>query len=570
MLNHPLLSQALLNLDGAPYPAYRDLQSVYQFSQFQLHLRRIQRDPFASPSQIALIIDNAHSQFPARLIHSGDRRLGLRDFIARRIVQEAQRLSCSTGSGNSGKIQTTTLGQEILDRTLVLFDGDRWEVRLGVGLPGRGRRIDGTAAEKLLCNALPQLVNRCLLASAYELTELTAHCEALEDQIALRQQLAERGLVAFIANGAVLPRCSGIDPRPLASNSAVTFQAPTALAVTLPCPHQGEMTGMGIPQGVTLIVGGGYHGKSTLLSAIALGVYNQPLGDGREKVVSVANATKVRAEEGRSVTGVNLSPFINQLPRGQSTQEFSTQNASGSTSQAVNIVEALEAGSTLLLLDEDTCATNFMIRDRRMQQLIHKSQEPITPFIDKVRQLYEDKGISSILVMGGSGDYFEVADTVIALESYHVQDVTPQAKAIAAQYPSQRQWEGGKDFGTLPQRQVDLVSFDPRRGKRAVSVKARSVAQLSLGQSDIDLSAVEQLVEANQVRAIGAALAALFSHFGSQTLPMEEILSFIHHQLLSQGVQALSQTEGNLAAFPPLELAAAINRLRTLTVQETH
>ena len=200
-------------------------------------------------------------------------------------------------------------------------------------------------------------------------------------------------------------------------------------------PNNGEITGMGIRKGVTLIVGGGYHGKSTLLNALEYGIYNHIPDDGREFVVTNADAVKIRAEDGRSIQSLNIDPFISNLPFDQDTTEFSTANASGSTSQAANILEALEVGASTLLLDEDTLATNFMIRDIRMKTLIAKEKEPITPFVEHVRSLYEEKGISTVIVMGGSGDYFSLADVVIGMIEYSPHDLTSQAHQIVKENP---------------------------------------------------------------------------------------------------------------------------------------
>ena len=263
---------------------------------------------------------------------------------------------------------------------------------------------------------------------------------------------------------------------------------------------------MGIPKGVTLVVGGGYHGKSTLLRAIERGVYNHIPGDGREFVVTDPTAVKIRAEDGRNVVGVDISPFIGMLPGGHDTHFFITDNASGSTSQAANILEALEAESKLILLDEDTSATNFMIRDRRMQTLIEKVHEPITPFVDKVRQLYKDYGVSTILVMGGSGDYFEVVDTVIAMVEYEPRDVTGEAKEISDKYPTGRIGEGDAGFGRLPERIPLSEGFDSRKGRREINLRAQGLKTLLFGREEIDLSCVEQLTEDGQVKAIGYAM----------------------------------------------------------------
>jgi predicted ABC-class ATPase len=325
---------------------------------------------------------------------------------------------------------------------------------------------------------------------------------------------------------------------------------------------------MGIPEGVTLIVGGGYHGKSTLLSALAQGVYNHIPGDGREYVVTRREAVVIRAEDGRFVCGVDISAFISNLPDGTDTVNFSTQNASGSTSQAANIMEVLEAGAKVLLMDEDTSATNFMIRDARMQELVAKEKEPITPFLDKVRPLYRDHGVSSILVMGGSGDYFEVADCVIMMDAYRPVDVTGKAKEIVRRYPLKRRPEGGERFGRIPRRVPDLFSIRARSPKGKLKVRASKMA-LQLGNSVIDLSRVHQIAEVPQTRAIGYILAYLAENgrrFSGR--PLREILEAVEREIDEEGLWPfLPARYGDLAAPRRFEVAAALNRLRTLRLR---
>ena len=367
-----------------------------------------------------------------------------------------------------------------------------------------------------------------------------------------------------MANGAILPRRSGVDARPL--SDAVAFQSSPSNEVEFDCPNRGILKGMGIPAGITLIVGGGYHGKSTLLRAIELGIYNHIPGDGREYVVANRSGIKIRAEDGRSIAGVDISPFINHLPQGRSTKHFSTTNASGSTSQAANIIEAIEAGTQLLLIDEDTSATNFTIRDRRMQALIAKEKEPITPFIDKVRQLKDEYEISTILVMGGSGDYFDVADRVIALEDYLPQDVTDRARAIAREYVTERNTEGGTSFGTINARIPLFESIDPSRGKRDVKLTSRGVDEIVFGTEEIDLSAVEQIVDTGQLRAI--AMAIVYAKKTYRQLTLSEILKRVDRDIAESGIDVLSNfPQGDLTHFRPLELAAAFNRLRSLQIK---
>jgi predicted ABC-class ATPase len=324
---------------------------------------------------------------------------------------------------------------------------------------------------------------------------------------------------------------------------------------------------MGVRPGVTLIVGGGFHGKSTLLKALEAGVYNHRPGDGRERVVTRSDAVKIRAEDGRSVASVDISSFIDDLPFDRDTHHFSTANASGSTSQAAAIVEALEAGSRTLLVDEDTSATNFMIRDRRMQKLVPEDAEPITPFVDRIRDLHDDSGVSCILVIGGSGDYLDVADVVLRLRDYVAEDVTAEAREVAEAYPTGRTPERSKSASSRLARSVDSRSVDPRRGRRTTYVRVPDDRTLLFGSETIDLLAVEQLASRAQTRAIGRALAYLSRQVLPSTPSIPEALDVIDGLLQQLGPDAFNdRLTGDMAAFRRFELAATLNRLRTLQV----
>lgn len=566
ILHRSQLRNRLLDLDGQSYKAYKSLQGAYDFEDFTFYLDYIQGDPFAAPSQGRVWIPQAVAQFPQELYRTPSRAIALADYLTRQFFQRTQTSSSRRGSGKSGLIQITRPSQAVLCRTAAQVSAAGVELRFTLGLPAFGRRIAGRQAVDLLCEDVPDLVLGAACFASLSAAALEHHVTTVENAEGLRSQLSSRGLVAFIADGAILPRRSGVDQRPLAAG-AVPFQSPESLRVSLDWVNGGQVTGMGIPQGITLIVGGGYHGKSTVLRAIETGIYNHIPGDGREYVVTDPRAVKVRAEDGRSVTSVDISPFINHLPQGKSTQQFSTANASGSTSQAANIMEALEVGATTLLVDEDTSATNFMIRDRRMQALIAKEREPITPFVDKVRQLSADHGVSTVLVMGGSGDYFDMADQVIALDNYIPADVTAAAKAIAAQYRTDRVAEGGQQFGSLTPRRIRPQGIDPSQGKRDVKLKVRSTDEIRFGTEEIDLSAVEQLVEPGQVRAIAAAIVYAQRHYLDGQQPLVQVLAAVMEDVATQSLDCLDDRHrGDLVSFRPLELAAALNRLRTLQV----
>ncbi|MDC0832336.1 ABC-ATPase domain-containing protein [Geitlerinema sp. CS-897] len=564
MTDSETLYDLLLDLDNRGYKAYKDIQGQYEFPNFTLIIDYVQGDPFASPSKLRVRVPQSVAKFPAELYNTPSRQVALRDYLTRQFDSACHRVSQHRGTGKSGTIAVCRMGQEVLDRTSAYINDDWLELRFVVGLPARGRRILGRQAAYMLCEDVPESIDRALVYANLDAADVRRHVETVEDADWLRSQLSERDLVSFVADGAILPRRSGVDDRPLQKN-AVPFESPDSLRVTFDRPNGGEISGMGISKGVTLVVGGGYHGKSTLLRAIELGVYNHIPDDGREFVVTDPTAVKIRAEDGRYVAGVDISPFINNLPQNRPTTSFSTENASGSTSQAANIVEALEVGAKLLLIDEDTSATNFTIRDRRMQQLIAKEKEPITPFIDRVRQLLEEREVSTILVMGGSGDYFDVADTAIAMTEFLPSDVTEEVRQIAAEFATGRQPEGGEVFGEVRSRAIDPDSIDPSRGKRSVKWQVRDIDEIVFGTENIDLSAVQQLVDTGQLRAIAEAMVYLKQEYADGRRTLTELLDLIFSDIENRGLEVLSPfPQGDLAEFRRFEFAAALNRLRTL------
>jgi predicted ABC-class ATPase len=433
----------------------------------------------------------------------------------------------------------------------------------------------GRQAAGLLLGEVPEAVDAALAFPALDPDALRRHLETVEDQQALRAELAGRGLIAFVGDGSILPRRSGVDPRPLepdqTGSPVIPFESPDSLAVEIELPNRPDpVRGLGIPEGVTLIVGGGYHGKSTLLRAVELGIYDHVPGDGRELVATRPDAVKIRAEDGRRIERVDISPFIRNLPFGSDTTRFSTDDASGSTSQAANISEALEAGAGSLLMDEDTSATNFMIRDHRMQELVAKEKEPITPYIDTVRQLHRDRGVSSVLVIGGAGDYFDVADTVILMDEYRPREVTGRAREIAERFRELRRPEGRDELGPLAPRVPDAASIDPRRGKRPVKIDVKTLHTIRFGTETLDLAALEQLVEISQTRAIGRALVALRERFLDGDIRLDEALDRLEDALESDGLDLLApgrHPDGGLARPRRFEIAAALGRLRSLRVR---
>ena len=574
------LAETLKGLDGAGYKAYNSILGTWELPGYKFIVDRVQTDPYAPPSLCRVQMPNGVAQYPAWSTGTKPQRIACADYITRMFSRAARaggHDEDAEGGGwhgaKGGGINIETPFQHILERTSCLMNptGDL-ELRFTVSLPARGRSIEGFRCCQVLTENLPQIVDKSVPFKNQKQDQVRRHVQCYEDQESLRSQLSSQNLIAFVANGSILPRQSGISDRPMDTAKAVAFQSPPLLETSFTLPYKGVVTGMGIRKGVSVIVGGGFNGKTTLLTALQLGVYNKIPGDGREYVVADQTAVSIRAEDGRCVTVVNIQPFIDNLPFGLDTTSFSSPDASGSTSQAANIMEAIEAGCQCLLIDEDTSATNFMIRDAKMQMLVAADKEPITPFVSKVRSLFEDHDISTVLVMGGSGDYFHAADMVIMMDAYRPIDVTVKAKEIASQHSEAVLPDLRFEFTT--KRIANAASLDPSRGWKEkvnkVKGKTQFGFQVQFGTEEIDLSYVEQLVERSQTKSIGEALIFMKENYMDGRRSVAECLVKLLENLDANGIDILCQGRpvGDLSRARVQEIAAALNRYRRLQVKK--
>ena len=547
------LRRQLRQIDHKGYKAYKILEGEYEFGAYRLCIDHVQGDPFATPSRVRIVYKN-QKNIPDELFREKHRKTAIEDTLLRRLhrslgsVVRGQR----RGSGKSGMVTTCRAGQEILERSAMHITSTVVEARIEVGFPAFGRTIAAGELETLLFDVLPEVAERTFRAKPQLLEELKKAAYLADDQRFIRQELPRLGLAAFVADGAILPRESGISQKKM--EGAVPFESPESLAVTLQLPHGGMLRGMGIRRGITVIAGGGFHGKSTLLKALERGVYNHIAGDGREYVITDETAFKLRAEEGRSIHEENISMFINHLPTKADTADFTTENASGSTSQAANTVEALAAGSTVLLIDEDTSATNFMVRDGRMAQLVSDEKEPITPFIRKIRSLYQDLGVSTILVAGSSGDYLSVADTVLQMDCYRACDVTEKAHALAQE---------------LKEEKADAARWlrKPVRKKEIEKIRVHGWDSLSIDKSEIDLRYLEQVADESQTAALGYIIQYILTRAADGKKTPDALAEEIAKKLDAEGI--LSITPKNYSAGPSAmvrkqEILACLCRYRLL------
>ncbi|MFA0628797.1 P-loop domain-containing protein [Vibrio sp. 10N.222.49.A3] len=540
------LTAKLKKLEKQNFRAYQQIKGQYDFADFELHIDHVQGDPYASSSRFRATRAWSLTGLDWLKEKSYEYQVAARDFIARSFSEFAKQ---------EATVSIALTGQTVLDNTSVVLTEHGIEIRFRINLPADGRSILAKKAINIITFYLPKFIRRATLERELNIEAMIKHCEAVEDQDALRAQLEENNLAAFVANGSVLPRIAGNCDLPM--KGAVPFLAPESLSVTLNAPNQGDVTGLGIPKGITLIVGGGFHGKSTLLNAVERSIYNHIPGDGREGIVTATDTMKIRAEDGRCVHNLNLSNYINHLPMQKDTSDFSTQDASGSTSQAAWLQESIEAGVQTLLIDEDTSATNFMIRDERMQALVSKGAEPITPLVDRIGQLREEMDISTIVVMGGSGDYLDVADTVIQMHDYQAVDVTDKAQEVIAQHPTQRTNECETALETFVPRSLNRAALMNILTDGKFRVNAKGKESLRFGKEFADLSALEQLESTSEVNAIGWAWFQFAQTPGWSNNPAKEFSA-----ILSDEWHVNMPNYGDLAKPRVLDVMAALNRMR--------
>lgn len=560
------LRQLLNKIDHRGYPAYKETQGSWNFGKYILNIDHVQGDPFAAPSSLCINVPGRIAGFPEGLYQKKCRRIALQDYLIRQFYKQCEKYSFKAkGSGKSGLISVTRCGQEILERSActILPENGNVILRFEVGFPANGRTINARELIKILFEFLPACVEQTLYYKNCNAKAIEKVVDLAEDYQYIRDHLEEKELAAFVADHAILPRESGVSDRPM--RDAIVFESPESMRVFFELPHAGLISGMGIKKGVTLIVGGGYHGKSTLLKALEAGVYPHIPGDGREYVVTAGDAVKIRAEDGRCIHKGDISIFINDLPNGKDTTSFDTEAASGSTSQAANIIESIEAGTSLFLIDEDTSATNFMVRDELMQRVIHRDMEPITPFIERVEELYDSYGISTILVAGSSGAYFQVADWIVQMDNYRPVDITREVKEIAVEY---LRIEYPEKYDKKPDFDRKISQNRNLKVKGRIKTKTLGTDGIMVGHETIDLRYVEQLKDPEQLTVLAYIVRYLEEHVFDGKKTMQEIVEKLSGELEQKGFEAVvgNNVPGNLAMTRKQEIYACLNRYRKMLI----
>ncbi len=539
------LREYLLRINGKPFSRYKGLRGLLiNYGRYSAKLTRIQGDPHAPPSYIEVKLPKELLKLPNTLL-SGLGALALTDYLARKLHKVLKGLRRPCGSGNSCYLGVPKPSPRILRRSCCELISESLVIRFFIGLPARGRRVLGREAIKLLINDVPKVVSE-LLKVRNEVDEVLKHYELLKDQRFLREWLYRGGYILFIPNGAILPRESSISEEP--KEGATKFKSPLTLKVKVKLPSGKVVEGMAVKEGVTVVTGGGYHGKTTLLEAIQDGIYDHVRGDGREYVVSRKYTVLVKAEDGRLVSNVDISSLIRNLPGGCDTRRFSTLDASGSTSMAASISEVIEAGAEVILLDEDTSATNLLFKDEVMRELI--PNDPIRTLSEVVRDLVSKSGASVVVVTSASSSFLPVADTVIRMSNYIPEDLSSEV--------------AGKGLGVitktyeLPRKRL----FRGIKGLRRVKVQGMKliIEYLSGSKFELDLKYYPRIVETGQVRLVAHIIKELSKP--PKPMSVRELIKYVNERLSREGFSAFTNpVPPDLTEVDGFDVVWTINRL---------
>ncbi|MDO5851620.1 MAG: ABC-ATPase domain-containing protein [Methanobacteriaceae archaeon] len=549
------LEKILNQINKKGYKAYQQLKNTYQYPTYLLHLDHIQKDPYARPTKAHITIKQEIHQIPKEYYNTIPRKIALETIITQRFHQETLKHKYNFKS----KITISHNNQEILLRNNININKETLTIYFNIGLPANGRRINGIEAQKLLNNILPDIIKNTCNYKKYDEKQLQKIITTNEDAEYIRNNLKQKKIVSFIADNSILPRKTGNNNKPL--KTAKPFKTPETLKITYNTPNNNKITGMGIPEGITIIIGGGYHGKTTLLESIQNGVYNHIYQDGREYTITDNTATKIKAENGRNIEKVNINSFISNTPNNINTRQFTTNNASGSTSQATNLIEAIETGSKLLLIDEDTSATNFMIQDPLMQEIITTQKEPITPLTDQIENLKKQK-ISLIIVTGGTSQYLQYADTIIQMDNYEAIDITKKVRKILEDTPQKYSKSEKKlEYTIRKPRKGCLNSY---KGRKKVT-KSKELNTILFGTEIVDIRDIEQLVDFDQALTISIILDYITKCIDSKT-SIKDIVNKVDQDIQNKGFNILSKTNHNLVYVRPVDIASVINRIRSLKI----
>ncbi len=351
------LIRKVKKIDGAGYGASVNILGSYSYdNQVVLIIDRVPRDPGDPlPGKIKILIPYKELRYDKKIVMKNNLSIRASKHFFNSITHRTIRYE------GHPWLWIDPPGQAFLERNSINFFEDYVEIRLDFYVPYKGRRkISGGRLRRLIIETIPRIINE-LRGSSKKKKNLGRMIETIEDQEYLRKKLSEEGILAFIADGSILPRRGDSD---LPLRDAVPFKAPKKYSVIFNLPHHGQISGLYIERGkVISFAGANFHGKTTILTALSVAHYNYIPGDGREFVISIDELPLIAAENRRVIRGIDLSILMKKLPgKNIDTALFNTNEASGSTSQAASLLEALEFRVKGILIDEDSSAVNLLLR----------------------------------------------------------------------------------------------------------------------------------------------------------------------------------------------------------------
>ncbi|MEA2067995.1 MAG: ABC-ATPase domain-containing protein [Verrucomicrobiota bacterium] len=564
----------LTELDGQPFSEYQQVVGDFDFTRYVIKCAAIDfESEEADTPTFSIRVPQTIAEIPEYLFDSPVRRTAMEDLLLRSLATNIDKIANYDHNGIARRhIGMSTPNQKILPRNALLLTKEYIEVRVQISLPVQpmvidGERllsIDGEMAQQIFFEDLPEVVSNSLLYCNIDAADADAHVNNMEDADRLRQYLSASGQVAFVAEGALVTRISGSDFPDYERLSPV--EVDSALIEEVEVPHSGAVRGIGIPNGLTLVLGESNSGRVDLMDAIAQGIYNHVPGDGREHVVTVADAVNIRSEMGRSIQKVDISAFAKELPDGGDPASYSVQSAGSFTSQAASTVEALEAGARVLLFDEHSSSSTFLSSDTRVSSLLGASSR--NTLAARARQMVDELGIS--LVVAGSSliaEFIPIADKVLKVENFCVSDITEEAKALEIVASTVADSSVNLSSMLSRSRWVMPSSIDPSIGREDLVIQTDDQDYLQFGRALIDLDAIRQIADADQARTIGFVLYYAKLRYMDEGYPLREILDLVDRDLSNEGLNALSRDlRGDLARPRRYEVAAALNRLPAFRV----
>ncbi len=557
----------LMDIEGKPVSEYGRLAGDFDFSRYVLKVSHVPVEDVTQPALFLVRVPQVVAGFPPHLFNTPVRRTGLEDYLTRRIGEQIDALTQYDDKGLSRRHLLVALpGQKILPRTSLFVTEEYLEARICVMLPQHDGRIDGERMKDIFFNELASVVNSALIYCNINEAEINEFVDIMEDADQIRQILPTRGLVSFIGEGSILARLGNTDYPDYEEVRPLTVAE--ELLVEIDVPNVGTIKGLGVPGGLTLILGDAYSGRIQLMSAIAAGIYNHIPGDGREMTITVPDAVHIASEPGRSIQKVDISPFIRELVADGATEEYSVAEADPCSAQAAATVEALEIGARALLFDESNSSPAFLTRDSRLASLMPDAERRVSPLSTRVRQIVDDLGVSVVIAGSSSvAEFIPVADTILRIDGYKVYDVTQEAKAMDL---SQFQLDSDDvSLSALAEKNRWVVpsSIDASRGPHDQIIRAESIDLLQFGRSLVNLQDITQLADKYQTATIGLVLYCAKLRYLDEPRPIREVMDLVDRDLGTEGLESLSRDlRGDLARPRRYEIAAALNRLDTLRI----